>query len=274
MVKMERTLQLAPRKKRIAKPRRALPARVQRVIRRARARIRALLPNGELVSLVLYGSYVYGKPRAGSDVDLILVYDNVTSSQEAALEELVHDLYDERPRLHLFLYPAAKLAQENGIHPLLYNVSHRGITLGGVPVPKLEINLRKVSGELLARAKGALISAQAEINVEQFDASVSRSFYAVLYASDAALACKGYIAKSHEGTEMLFGQYFFEPHLVDAQFKGLFKRIHEARIKADYDREVKFGRDDAVYWFERAQAFVAVTAAGVLGWLAQDTEPK
>lgn len=265
---MERTARITGRKKQ-SPPRgyASLPTRVKRVIQRTRARIRALLPNGELQSLVLYGSYVYGKPRPDSDVDLMLVYDDVTPEQEQALEDLTLDLYDERPRPHLFLYRADKVAKENGLTPLLYNVSHRGITLEGVPVPKLEIDRQDVSAALLVRAQRKLTEAQLLLEHDLYDGSISASFYAVLHASDAALASKGFVAKSHEGTEMLFAQYFFKTRLVGDQFKGLFKQIHKARIKADYKREVEFTRDDAAYWFERAQTFVAAIEEGLERWL-------
>lgn len=267
---MERLRESAPRRKSIVRQRRpALPPRVRRVIQRVRARIRAILPNGELQSLVLYGSYVYGKPRPDSDVDLMLVYDDVTAEQEKALEALSLALYDERPRPHLFLYRADKVARNNGLDPLLYNVSHRGITLEGVPVPKLEINRQQVSTELLAKARQALVSAETELHVEIYDASISRSFYAVLRASDAALASKGFVAKSHEGTEMLFGLHFFKTGLVDKNYKGLFGDIHEARIQADYSRDASFTREDAEYWFARARAFVAAIEAGIPQWLLE-----
>jgi len=267
---MERVTQAAPRiERKAARRRKLLPARVQRVIKHTRARLRTLLPNGELQSLVLYGSYVYGTPRPDSDVDLMLVYEDVTAEQHKALEELTLDLYDERPRVHLMLYTAADLAKNNGVDPLLYNVSHRGILLEGVPVPKLEIKRPQVANNLLKKAKDALISAKALLDIDQYEATISRSFYAVLYASDAALASKGFVAKSHEGTEMLFGKLFFKTRLVDAQFQGLFKRIHDERIKADYRHEVKFTREDAAYWFERAQAFAAAIEHALPQWLAE-----
>jgi len=267
MSEMERITTLAPRRKRTARQTVTLPPRVQRVIRRVRARIHAILPNGELQSLVLYGSYVYGKPRPDSDVDLMLVYDDVTPEQEKALEELTLALYEERPRPHLFLYRADEFAKHNGVSTLLYNVSHRGITLEGVPVPKYEINRERASAYLFRKAITALENAELSLNAGHYDAAISRSFYAVLHAADAALASKGLVAKSHDGTEMLFGCHFFKTKLVDAQFKGLFNQIHKARLKADYKYDVEFTRDDASYWFERARAFVAALETGIPQWL-------
>lgn len=267
---MERAAQPALRTKRKgAQRRRTLPPRVRRAIQRTRTRLRALLPNGEVQSLVLYGSYVYGTPRPDSDIDLCLVYDDVTPEQEKALRNLAANFFDEHPWVHMMLYSADELATRNGLEPLLYNVSHRGITLEGVRVPKLEINRQHVSAVLIAKAKQALISAETELNIGIYDASISRSFYAVLYASDDALASKGFVAKSHDGTEMLLGHHFFKKGLIDDKFKGLFNRIHDERIKADYKPEVKFTREDAEYWFGRAQEFVAAMEASLPRWLVE-----
>ena len=235
---------------------------------KTRRRIRAILPNGELQSLVLYGSYVYGKPRPDSDVDLMLIYDDVTPEQEQALKDLVIDLYDVRPRPHLFLYRADDVAKNLGRSSLLYNVAHHGILLEGAPMPEHEINRSVVSGELLVKAKDALRQAQLLLDGEGYDGAISRSFYAVLHAAEAALATQGLVAKSHDGVEMLFGKHFFKTGLVDEKFKGLFHRIHQARIKADYERGVQFTREEAAYWFARAQEFVAAMETGVPQWLA------
>lgn len=266
---MERAIASPRPTKRAARRRRVLPPRVQRVLRRTRARIRAILPNGELQSLILYGSYVYGKPRPDSDVDLLLVYDDVTPEQEQALKDLTLDLYKERPRPHLFLYRAEQVTKNLGCEPLLYNVAHRGITLEGTPMAKHEIQRAQVSNGLLADARQALQTAQHIPDVNDYDATISRSFYAVLYAAEAALAAKGLAAKSHDGIEMLFGYHFFKTGLVDLQFKGLFNQIHKARIQADYKREVEFTREDAEYWLARARAFVTAVEAGIPQWLAE-----
>lgn len=263
---MARLTSAPPRRTR---QRRALPQRVRRALQRTRARLRALLPNGELQSLTLYGSYVYGKPHIGSDIDLCLVYDDVTAEQENALQELATELLGERPRVHLWLYPADEVAKNNGLDPLLYNISHRGTLLEGVPAPKLEIDRQFVSTQLMAKAKEKLKFAQLLLQGDGYNDCISRSFYAVLYASDAALATKGFIAKSHEGTEMLFGRDFFKTRLVDSKFKGLFDRLHKARIEADYQYAVQFTREDAEYWFGRAQEFVAAVDASLAEWLAE-----
>ena len=259
--------------KRKTKPRRApaphgLTARDWRVIQRVRARLRAILPNGEMKSLILYGSHARGEATPDSDIDLFLVYDDVTAEQEQSLKEFSAEMPDALSRAHLFLYRADALAQHNGLSPLIYNVANQGIVMGGAPVPKLEIDRRHVAERNMELAKEDLQVARLNLDHNFFRKSISASYYAVLYAADAALATKGFVPQSHEGTHSLFGYHFIRKGLVDAKLKGLVKRAKDVRIKADYERDVVFTRQDAERWLERAQEFVAAIDAAMPGWLA------
>ncbi len=243
--------------------------REQRAVARVQTELRALLPNGELKSLVLYGSKPRGEARRYSDIDLFLVYDDVTLEQENALEEYASDLFDRRPFVHLFLYRADELAKHNGVSPLIYNVAHTGITLEGTPVPKFDIDRPKVAAKFLADAQENIRIALILIEANAYRNAISCSFYAALYAADAAFATKGFVTHSHEGTETLFGFHFLKPQLVDAKFRGLLKRIRDARIKADYKHDVTWTRDDAEYWYERAREFVSTIDAALPQWLEE-----
>jgi len=247
-----------------------LTQRDWRAIQRVRKLIRAILPNGELKSLTLYGSHARGEAKPESDIDLFLVYDDVTAEQEHSLKELVVTLPDNLNRVHLFLYRADELAQHNRTSLLIYNVAHQGITLEGEPVPKLEIDRRKVAEKLLADAKEKFRLVPPILNLGGYRDAISMSYYAILYAADAALATKGFVAKSRAGTDTLFGLHFVKSGLVDKRFGGLVNRAAEDRIKADYDHEVEFTRDDAEHWLARAQEFVAAIEAGISGWLASN----
>ena len=245
-----------------------LTPRQWRTVQRVRARLRSILPNGELKSLVLYGSRVYGKPRPESDIDLFLVYDDVTPEQEKSIQEL--NVEGEFPLVHIFDHRADKLAQNIETSPLVYNVAHHGILLEGAPVPKLDIDRQHVVNVNIAAAKERLEAARVLLNVNLYPDSISRSYYAVLCAADAALATKGFVPKSHEGTNNLFGYHFFRKGLVDAKFKGLIGRAAKARLKADYYKDVTFSREDAEYWFGRAQEFVAAIESAIPQWLGTE----
>jgi len=248
-----------------------LDQRQWRAVRRVCARLRALFPNGELKSLILYGSQVYGKTRPDSDIDLFLIYDGATPEQAESLEEFTTDLLFEAPRVHVMMFNPAQLTQQaTGLgNLLLYNVAHRGVLLEGVPMPKFEINRREVAEAGIADAKERLKSAQHSLEGGFYRDAISRSYYAVLYAADAALATRGFVAKSHAGTNTLFSYHFIKKGLVDARFKGLFKQVEKARIEADYSHQVKFTRADAELWLERAMEFVTAIANALPGWLEE-----
>ncbi|MDE3088377.1 MAG: HEPN domain-containing protein [Chloroflexota bacterium] len=247
-----------------------LTARDWRVIQRVRARLRAILPNGEMKSLILYGSHARGEATPDSDIDLFLVYDDVTAEQEQSLKELGVTLPPALARAHLFLYRAGELAKHNGTNPLIYNVAHQGIVLGGVAVPKVEIDRRCVAEKLMTDAREKLQVARLNLDHNFYRDAISRAYYAVLRAADAALATKGFVAKSHAGTDSLFGFHFVKPGLVDKRFGGLVGRAADVRIKADYDRDLDFTREDAEHWLARAQEFVAAIDAGMAGWLEKE----
>ena len=246
-----------------------LSARDWRAIQRVRARLRAILPNGEMKSLTLYGSHARGEAMPDSDIDLFLVYDDVTAEQEQSLKDLPSDLPDALARVHLFLYRADELAKHNGTSPLIYNVAHQGIILEGTPVPKLEIDRRKVAEDNIALAKEELRLIPITIEARGYRRAVSMAYYAVLYAADAALATKGFVPQSHEGTHSLFGYHFIRKGLVDAKFKGLVKRAKDERMKADYQRDAVFTRADAEYGLARAQEFITAIDAAIPGWLEE-----
>lgn len=251
-----------------------LTQREARAVNALRRDLRAILPNGELKSLYLYGSKPRGDANVHSDIDLFLVYDDVTAEQEIALQELVVEYLGKPPGIHLFLYPAAALAQDNGSNPLLYNVSHHGILLEGIPVAKPEVNRPKMAGNFLAKAHRNLEIARLALGVDDYDNTISNSYYAAYYAADAALASKGLVAQSHTGTETLLTLHFIRKGLLPESFKGLLGRGHQARLKADYPdpyepNPVPFKREDPEYWLGRAQEFVTFVDASLETWLAE-----
>src|ERR1700687_5142534 len=94
-----------------------LTPRESRALDAFRKELRAILPNGELQSLYLYGSKPRGEANIHSDIDVFLVYEDVTTEQENALQEFVVEHLGKPPSIHLFLYRVADVQREIGSSP-------------------------------------------------------------------------------------------------------------------------------------------------------------
>ena len=65
--------------------------------------------------------------------------------------------------------------------------------------------------------------------------AVSRAYYAMMHAANAALATKGLQAKTHNGTQTLFNEHLVQPGEVDRQRGRELVRGQRRRTSADYD---------------------------------------
>jgi predicted nucleotidyltransferase len=83
------------------------------------------------VSIILFGSYAYGKPTPDSDLDLLIVMD----SQDRPAERIrkVSDLFDPRPLPMDFvvLTPGEVRHRLNGFDPFLEEILAKGRVLYG-----------------------------------------------------------------------------------------------------------------------------------------------
>src|SRR5581483_8405462 len=246
-----------------------LSLRESNKVNRLRKRLRAILPNGEIKSLILYGSKARGQANRRSDIDLLLVYDDVTPEQEAALKDFADEPGGELLPIHLLVYRADELQRELGKSPLFYNVADHGIVIQGAPVPQQDIDRPTVARVLISKALKNLKTAQLIFESENYNTTISTACYAALYAADAAFASKGLVAQSHTGTETLLTLHFIRKGLIPESFKGLMGRARKVRIQADYHWQVEFNRDDAEYWLNRAKEFVSLIEASLETWLAE-----
>jgi uncharacterized protein (UPF0332 family) len=249
-----------------------LTQREARGLDRFRRELRALLPNGELKSLYLYGSKSRGESNVHSDIDIFLLYESVTDEQENAFKEFISAQFSTPPYIHVYPVRAAYLDRNLRFNPLVYTVSHHGILLEGTPLPKQEIERRTVALNSMKNAHRDLRTAQLAFGADDYDNTIALSYYAAYYAASAALASKGLVAQSHKGTETLLTLHFIRPGLLPELFKGMLGKGHQARIKAVYldpyesDR-VEFIRADAEYWLTRAREFVTVVESSLESWL-------
>lgn len=108
----------------------------------------------------------------------------------------------------------------------------------------------------LDKAKGILNDAQKLLDLDSYESSVNRSYYAVLIASKSLLILRGIDPETHEGVKMMLSKEFIKTGLLPKEFGETFRSIQARRMDSDYGDYVEISHDEASDSLERAQKFV------------------
>lgn len=109
---------------------------------------------------------------------------------------------------------------------------------------------------LLARARELLASAAVLTEHGDHASSVSRSYYAMFMAAEAALLSRGTTASSHRGVVAAFGDAFVRDGTFTREDGRALARAHEQRAAAEYDATTRVPESEARELIETARAFV------------------
>jgi uncharacterized protein (UPF0332 family) len=88
--------------------------------------------------------------------------------------------------------------------------------------------------ELLAMARQDLQDAEFLLERGSTKSAVSRAYYAMFNAAQAALLSKGVTRSRHSGVRATFGYFFVRPGLVPQYLHNAFERAYDLRLVADY----------------------------------------
>lgn len=116
------------------------------------------------------------------------------------------------------------------------------------------------SEEFLLGAEGRLRASKASLAAGEPSASVSASYYAMLYAARAALSERESYAKTHTGIWQLFREQFVVSGAFDAELVRRAQEAQALRWRSDYDALV-FSHEEAERWLRTAERFVATVRA-------------
>ncbi|MBM3130159.1 MAG: HEPN domain-containing protein [Chloroflexi bacterium] len=219
-----------------------------------RARLKEILPNGELKSLILYGSKARGDAHRGSDIDLLLVYDGAHGEKKDtildAITEIEMQVFARNPRasvdLATLIRSEAELEEEVRLGlPLLHNIAREGIVLEGERVMPEEMDRRHWATEQIEDTKRTLRTARMALADGDIRRPIALAYFAFEGAARAALIAKGVVPKSHRGTQSLFGEHFIRTGLLPKKFAPPFKKMEEDRLDATYTFKKPFTQADA-----------------------------
>ena len=85
---------------------------------------------------------------------------------------------------------------------------------------------------------------------------VSRAYYAILHASNAALAVRGIESASHKGVKRMFGLHLVRTHEIERKWADELSEALDDRNEADYDTDTTWSTEDANEECRRATRFL------------------
>ena len=117
---------------------------------------------------------------------------------------------------------------------------------------------------LIARANRYLKSAELLMREGDFESSVSRSYYAMFYAAEAALLLQKMSFSSHKGVISAFGEHFIKTGIFERRFGRDLNLAFEKRQICDYEYTFVISNEDAAQVLQSAKDFIAM----IEKWLA------
>ena len=108
----------------------------------------------------------------------------------------------------------------------------------------------------LLRASKYCNSAVVLVEAEDYESSVSRSYYAMFFAAEAALLSKGLTQSTHKGVHRLFGEHFLITGIFPTSMGKDLSRAFGKRQLGDYDSELSITRDEAQQLCKTSAAFI------------------
>jgi uncharacterized protein (UPF0332 family) len=114
---------------------------------------------------------------------------------------------------------------------------------------------------LIEKARRYLRSTELLIQDGDYDSAVSRAYYAMFYAAEAALLKKEMTFSSHKAVISAFGRYFVKTGIFDKRMGRDLNIIFGERQLGDYESNFSISEDNARHALEIAQGFVDRIAA-------------
>jgi len=113
---------------------------------------------------------------------------------------------------------------------------------------------------LIERAKKYLRSAELLLNEGDYESSVSRTYYAMLYAAQAMLLTKNLSFSSHKGVISAFGEHFIKTGILPKELGRALNKAFEKRQIGDYEYTFVISKEEAEEILEAGEKFVEMIA--------------
>jgi len=269
-----------------------LPPRVADALLRFRDNLLARFP-GQILCVILYGSFARGETHGESDVDVMVV---VAWEEEKLLggwyrrpygdprwEAIADMAYDATLECNRYVSAfvvgemlfregrdAIREARREGIelyhHPSVSALMYAQTAPARVLKDSPTVGADSVDpGDLediriwLSLADENLQVAHYLFKGAYYRDVISSAYYAMFYAAKAALLAAGVSVKSHEGAISEFGRLFAATRRVEAQYGRMLAERYKERLGSDYAPRFSATQELADKAIRDAEAFIAKT---------------
>ena len=109
---------------------------------------------------------------------------------------------------------------------------------------------------LVKRAKRYIKSAEVLLKDGDYESSVSRTYYAMLYSTQATLLTKNLSFSSHKGVISALGKHFIKTDILPKEMGRELNRAFEKRQLGDYGYTFVISKDEAEGILKNGKKFV------------------
>ena len=113
---------------------------------------------------------------------------------------------------------------------------------------------------LMKRAEKYLESAQMLIDMEDFESAVSRTYYSMFYAAEAALLSDKVAFSTHKGILSAFGERFVRDGPFPRESGKWLNQAFEKRQLGDYEHRFVISHEEAVEILANGRKFVKMVS--------------
>jgi uncharacterized protein (UPF0332 family) len=107
----------------------------------------------------------------------------------------------------------------------------------------------------LQKSTECITDALALFDASRHTAAVSRSYYAMFHAAQAALLFVGVEAFTHQGVNVQFNKHFIKSGIFEKGVGKMYSRILDKRLKSDYEIGFNATGERSQSYFKRSQRF-------------------
>jgi len=118
------------------------------------------------------------------------------------------------------------------------------------------VSKRDIVLKRFEKAEERLKTARHLYEQEYYEDSISRSYYAIFFATKGLLVTKDIDPRRHSGVKNQFAQHFVKTGEIEPEFKDILKQAKEIREMGDYDEFYIASPEEARWQLESAERFL------------------